>query len=367
MMPATSWEWILALIGLVIGTIYAFDGWTSTTAAKSLKDSPRLVNFKYVIGTFFLTFIADFSKVDATIQKGRLLQIYLGWFVVTTLLVIIVVAVVIGLQFRTLSQECQGIQFPGFHPALHFLMYGYRSADEKLKEAKANWSGNRVRFFRHFLPDYNKQLTHAIVAVSHALHVANRSTSRSIAGMILQNIEAVVISYNEEVQDLKIAVNYMRAQAIAAVTPAEWDDVSFKHGKRDDYEYVLFLEQYVGDPMPPGFALPVWKKDGGKEHVLPGAPQAFFNNGAVLVNDTKKLDFPARLTPAIKKAIGDFFVEKSYNSFLSMPIISNGAACGVLNIEADHAVAFGHDKAAHEEIIKMLNPFCHLLGFLIRT
>src|SRR5690349_923965 len=103
MMPATSWEWILALIGLVIGTIYAFDGWTGTTAARSIKDSPRLVNFKYVVGAFVITLIADFSKIDASIQKGRLLEVYLAWLALTALLVLIAVAIVVGFEFRNLT------------------------------------------------------------------------------------------------------------------------------------------------------------------------------------------------------------------------------------------------------------------------
>ncbi len=52
MMPTTPLEWLIAIIAAIVGLLYAFDGWTSTGAAKSFKDSPRLKNLKYALGGF---------------------------------------------------------------------------------------------------------------------------------------------------------------------------------------------------------------------------------------------------------------------------------------------------------------------------
>lgn len=374
MMPTTPLEWLIAVIAAIVGLLYAFDGWTGTGAAKSFKDSPRLKNLKYALGGFLIALIADFDrfaqlmKLDAAPDKLSLLVVYVGWFLAAMLAALIAVSVVIEFRYFQLQRTYRGFQFPGIHPVLHYAMYGYKRVNDDLETARAEWLKSRERFLRQFLPLYYKQLAEAITAVNHAVNAANAETSRALAESILKNAEAVVTAYNTGAAGLTMAVNYMRAQPAAAAGEANWSALRFGHGKREDYQHLLLLEQYAGDRSPPPFALPVWKGDGGREHVLPGAPQAFFNNGDVLVNDTQKdLEFPRGVPEATAKTIRAYFAQKPIGSFLSMTIFSHGAACGVLNVEANQAGVFGRDKPAQEEIIKMLKPFCHLLGFLIKT
>lgn len=367
MMPATAWEWIMAVIGALIGLFYAFDGWSSTSATKSLKDAPRLVNFKYAIGTFFLALIADFSKVDSAINKGRLLQVYLIWFAATMLLTIITMAIVIGYQARQQANRHPGMQFFGSSPVLHFLIYGYRSYDEKLKQAMKEWSESREQAISGFLPQYNLQVTGAILAVSHAMHAASPEQSRSTAGTILQNIEAVVRAYNREVRNLEVSANYMRVSRSAEAAEELQSATKFMHKDWSHYGHVLILEQYARDPKPALFALPVWKNaPDASEHILPGAPEAFLSGGAVLVKQGE-IKFPKQLPGDIVKEINAYCERKELKCFLSMPILSSGSSCGVLNIEANHAGVFGEDEDARKKMVGMLNPFCHLLGFLIKT
>lgn len=357
----------MAVIGLLIGLFYAFDGWSSGVAAKSLKDSPRVVNFKYAVGTFFLALIADFSKVDSSIDKGRLLQVYLIWFAATMLLTVAAMAVVIGWQARQQANRHPGMQFFGASPVLHFLVYGYRSHDEKLKQALKEWSESREQATSGFLPQYHMQVTGAILAVSHALHLANPEKSRSTAGTILQNIEAVVRAYNREVKNLEVSANYMRVSKLAEASPELMGAAKFRHGDWNQYEHLLVLEQYARDPKPAPFALPVWRNTpDAKEHVLPGAPEAFFSGGAVLVKQGE-IKFPRQLPGEIVKEINAYCDRRDLKSFLSMPILSSGSSCGVLNIEANHAEVFGENEDARKKMVGMLNPFCHLLGFLIKT
>ncbi len=321
-----------------------------------------------------IALIADFDrfaqlvKLSPAPDKMNLLLIYVGWFLVAMLATLIAVSVVIEFRYFQLQHAYRGFQFPGIHPVLHYAMYGYKRVNDDLETAREEWLKSRERFLRQFLPLYYSQLTQAIAAVNPAASAANPETGRVLAKDILRNIEAVVKAYNVEVSDLTMAVNYMRAQPAAAAGEANWNALRFGHGKKEDYQYLLILEQYADDATPPPFVLPVWKSDGGQEHVLPGAPQAFFNRGDVLVNDTQKdLEFPRGVPAATGKAISDYFRQKSLKSFLSMAIISHGAVCGVLNVDANQTGVFGRDKQAQEEIIKMLKPFCHLLGFLIKT
>lgn len=366
-MPATPWEYCIAVVGLLIGLFYAFDGWSSTGTTRSLKDSPRVVNFKYAIGAFIITLIADFSKVDASINKGRLLQIYLICFLVTSILTITAMAVAIGRQSRRHAVTHPGLIFPGSSAVLHFLIYGYRSYDEKLKQAMKEWNESREQAINGFLPQYHLQVTGAILAVNHALHAANPEKSRSTAQTILQNIEAVVRAYNKDVANLDISANYLRVTKSANATTDQMNAAKFLHQDWNHYEYLLILEQYARDPTPAPFALPVWKNPADiNENILPGAPEAFLRGGAVLVK-RKEMKFASQLPSATVKEIKAYFDQKGLVNFLAMPILSSGSTCGVLNIEANRPEVFGKDEKALKEMIGMLSPFCHLLGFLIKT
>jgi hypothetical protein len=372
--PTTALEWLIAAIAVIVGFIYAFDGWTSTGTTKSIKDSPRLKNLKYALGGFLIALIADFDrfaqlvKLSPAPDKLNLLLIYVGWFLIAMIGTLIAVSAVIEFRFFQLQRTYRGFQFSGIHPMLTYAMYGFKRVDSELKAAREEWVKSRERFMGQFLPDYYKQLTEAIVAVSDAGRAANPETSRVLAESILKNVEAVVTAYNAGASGLTMTVNYMRAQPAATAEETTWNALRFGHGRREDYQQVLILEQYAGDRAPAPFVLPVWKSDGGKEHILPGAPQAFFNNGDVLVNDTQKdLEFPRGVPEATVKEIKEYFAQKSIRSFLSLTIIGHGAIRGVLNVDANQPGVFGREKQAQEEIRKMLKPFCHLLGFLIRT
>lgn len=374
-MPTTPLEWCLALTGLVIGVLYAFDGWSSSSATKSLKDSPRLLNFKYAAGAFFITFIADFSKLGITDDKGRLLAVYLGSFAVTSILAIAAVAGAIGFQFRRLARNSPGMQFAGPHPVLHFLMHGYRSYEGQLKQTMEDWRESQLqqkddyeKFIHGFLPEYNKQVTRSIAAINHALNNPTPEVRRQTARNILVAIEAVVMAYHKRREGLKIGVNYMRACRCAEAAEDLKARVRFREGEWADFDYLLVLEQYTDDQAAESFALPVRKDAKGAElYLLPGAPAAFFMKSTIIVDDTRKITLPKNLSATAAREIREYFARKAFKSFMSMTIIHNASQCGVLNIEASHEYAFGKKSEDREAIASLVSPLCHLLGFLIKT
>ena len=373
-LPASPLEACLFIIGVAMGLLFALDGWSGSKATKSLKDSPRLRNFKYAAGAAFVAFIADFKTLGIATGKDRLLQVYLEGFVLLAILTIGGIAVVIYRQYRGLRREMPGISFPGSNPWLHYIIYGYSDYAEKLaaaKEAHAETLAEKLadyqKFIRGFLPEYNKQVTRSIAATNFALN-GTPEMRRQTAQSILMAIEAIITAYNRRRDGLRINVNYMRARPIEEATEAMKAKTRFLPGDWQDQGHLLILEQYASDQESETFALAVRKpgKD-AEDYLLPGAPTAFFHNRAVMVDDTEHLVFAKKLAATVVAEIRKYLSSKSFKSFVSMPIIHNSAQCGVLNIEASQAHVFGQNPEEREAIVSLVSPLCHLLGYLIEA
>jgi len=373
-LPASPLEACLFIIGVAMGLLFALDGWSGSRTTKSLKDSPRLRNFKYAAGAAFVAFIADLKTLGITTGKDRLLHVYLEGFSFFSILTIGGIAAVIWYQFRALRRELPGISFPGSNPWLHYIIYGYSDYVEKLtaaKEAQAQIRSTELadyqKFIQGFLTEYNKQVTRSIAATNYALN-GTPEVRRQTAQSILIAVEAVIMAYNKRRDGLKINVNYMRACRIEDATDAMKAQTRFFHGEWSDYEHLLVLEQYASDQESETFGLAVRKRaKDAEDYLLPGAPTAFYHNRAVIVDDTGHPAFAKKLAVAVAAEIRRYFSGKTFKSFLSMPIIHHPAQCGVLNIEASQEHAFGRNAEEREAIVSLVSPLCYLLGYLIKA
>ncbi len=384
MWPQTSFEWIFALIGLLVGCAYAFDGWRGGAATKGLKDSPRIQDLRYALGGLLLTIIADLTKAAALtdaaepVNKARLAAVYLIWFCWTATVVILALAVVISVSFRRRRQRQPDLWFEGAGPVVHFLVHGYRAYSEALNEAVEEMEQResaRLRaeladyrsFIHAFLPNYNQQVARTVVAIN-AVRDGDAAMRDTVAKMLLVTVASVVQAFARQQSDLVVSANFMRAVPVERATPAEQGHARFLVDGLSTCSHLLVLEQQSGIGALRPLALPVRTLDAqGKGWQLPGAPTAFALRDTQIVEDTANPPFHADVPAATRDEIKQHFAGCVFKSFAAMTIIQSATVCGVLNIEANKPSAFGTNEMERNQIISLISPFCHLLGFLIRT
>ena len=377
-LPTSPLEVCLLLLGVCMGFLFALDGWTGTDSQKppkSLKDSPRVRNFKYAALVAGIAFIADLKVIGITSEKDFLLQLYLEGFAIVASVTICVMAVAIHFLFRGRCAQKPGLTFEGSHPALHYLFYGFHEYSRRLAEAERSWKeaqgvhmADYQKFILAFLPNYNSQVTRSIAAINGALNRQQTEFSLQTARGLLNSVEAVVSAYNKDHDGLKIKVNYMRALRVEESNDTQKESARFRYSDWNDFEYLLVLEQYADDTPFSPFALPVRKRNADVDgHLLPGAPAAFAKIVTQVIDDTQKFEFPPGLPEGTVQEIRDYFNQMPFKSFMSMAIIHSGKPCGVLNVEASHPLAFGKNEQERRMIVSLLEPLCHLLGFVVRT
>jgi hypothetical protein len=410
-MPKDTLEWILLLVGCAMGVFYGFDGWRGSLEELELKDSPRVKNFIWVATVAFATIIADFKIVDPDVKKPQLLLFYLAGFMVVSLLVVLGWAAAIFLKFSyTKIFDSVNYPLPPFAPVWDYLRYGYgyhsqryeealkRSRDYDLERSKqeqvrlnAEFQAFRggaeqeIRALRKrerelqesrghvdkFLPAYFKQIPVAIAAVDHFRSQPDPTTRAFVIKQILQSITAVVVEYYGEVPGLRVNSNYMVAYPKTSA-PQDLDSrLRYSWGDRSRYDYFLSLEEYAFDVGREDFVLPVESKGKANymDRVLPGAPLAFVRNMAVVVDDTRSIEYPRGIDSGVVSEIKNYFEVKwaDFKSFACLNIAGGGKQLGIVHIESNREFVFGKSAEKQEEILSLLQPFCLLLGNIIET
>jgi len=135
---------------------------------------------------------------------------------------------------------------------------------------------------------------------------------------------------------------------------------------------VLASDAYAEQEEREAFVLPVEPRaaDGAAARVLPGAPQAFLHDKPVIIDDTAKTPFGARVEKDVRKKISAYFATKGFKSFASLNIIGkdgdrDGETIGILNVESSGRSLLGKSTGEKSHMAALLRPYCVILGLII--
>lgn len=137
---------VFFLIGACLGVHYGLDGWIGTTEPESLKDSPRLKNFRWVVGVGLFAFVADLKAlgIDGNKKYGTLA--YLLGFILAGAALIVSFALVILFRARSFkSSEPDKYPDQPFTPVIDYVLYGYQYHRQRYEEAVQKKSAGQVQ------------------------------------------------------------------------------------------------------------------------------------------------------------------------------------------------------------------------------
>lgn len=253
------------------------------------------------------------------------------------------------------------------------------------RELRREREGNIAR--REFLDRWVAGVCTAMDSVSEeqVLTVAQRADA---IREILKAVRAIVGGFYDDISDLLINANYMKAY-----NPPQRNDPLYSRARQfveDDREpavYFRFLDlKQWAEPegQVVAFALPVEDPNHqvNKYRMLPGAPYAFAFNIIQVIPDTQELDWyfgedrPGRnVSRVIRLAQEEYFRDNRnrLKSFASLPIIYRENAKerervdgvkGVLNVQSNQTHIFGRDNEHKPVLAVLLRPFQVALGHL---
>ena len=222
----------------------------------------------------------------------------------------------------------------------------------------------------NFLESYMELLTNAIEALQD-LHEYNEEQIREAQRKILKLIASIVVLFCHEVDAPGINVNLMEREETAEHAAADrfHDYVHFTDPTRaaSSYHGVLCVRVWANDPekIPEPFALPI---DADSDRVLFGAPRTYATGREIVIPNIHKRGDIDKLMDGqpkvVKQAVHDFFRDKPYKTFLSIPVRNSDKVVAVLNIQADRVDVFGRQTKQAAMMKKFIDPFRTILGIL---
>jgi hypothetical protein len=233
-----------------------------------------------------------------------------------------------------------------------YFFFGYRKYRERKESVTA---GQRKDFYQ----DYLIQLAYSIAAAGSVATAEKRIT---FARDILRSMAAVVRNYRGNSRG-QIRTNLMMARPFTTEM-AERMCFSPKGAVVKD---CLELVTYDNENAQKNLVLPL-PTDENTETVLPGAPTVLITKSPVVVDDTSKMVFAARLDDEVKVELRRYFDSRrqSFKSFASLLVVGGGRAVAVVNIDCTEENIFGRDEVDKKEIMEYLLPFCSALGILCK-
>jgi hypothetical protein len=355
------------LIGLLLGLFYGFDGWQGSPEKIAFSKSARAKNLLWVLGGALTTFLT--GLIFEEVSKARLLLFYLLAFVFGAALVVVGIGIVLLIKY-TYIKAVTPEQYPAppFSPLIDYLFYGYRFVREEYSKGLLRRDQQNQEKRNEFLPEYGKQVSHAVAAVSAYADNPNDITRAEITKTILTAICFVMHLYHPNERGLWFNANCMIAYDRNRVPPDVKKRVLFTWGDLDRYEYYLLLYAYADSKGAQNFSLPVEPKNVGDSYnrVLPGAPQAFLLNETVICDNIRDIQYLEAVPSSVREQIGAYFQGRTtFQSFACLNVAFGGRQVGLVNIESSHRDIFGANQEHKAELEALLFPFCFLLGFLI--
>jgi len=368
---------VFLLIGVVLGIHYGLDGFIGSTHLREFKDSPRLKNFRWVVGIGLITFTADLKAlgIEGGNKKYDVLAYTLGFLIAS--------AITIGSFAISIFQQCRSFRrrdpdrYPDqpYAPVLDYLMYGYQyytgQLDQRIQEKTLSRKEEEGTVRKRFLPVFAKQISYSMAAVHSLGNSPSRKDLETTMIQLLKIIKGIALEYHhEEKPDPdSINVNVMVAYERAKLPPDLFNKVRFLHGNSTRYTHYLAITAYAEEDGKEDFVLPV--EDPSElasviQRSLPGAPLAFLRKSMEVIDATREIEYAKGIPPNLKKELTAYFRTKKFRSFGCVTITGPGAVqLGILVIESDKKYVFGKSARSKTELNQLLQPFALSMASLI--
>ena len=340
------------------------DGWQRSARQADFRKSLRMRGLLWLVGLGVGTLLLDLHKLGIQIPQDctPLWIHYVGGVCIGIACTLLVCSLLVWLSVGRLQKNGQLPDGTVWHLLLHYLHSGHQAfLDEKI--ALIDQAGLADRRKNHdFLKWFSGELAQAVATVNHHMRRKNGDVE-SVANALL----SLIASTAEEYLSVKrINVNYMHAYAKDDCPVGIREKARFQAEDKSRYSHYLSLLYYAYEDGREGFALPV-EAVGHKAdlRLLPGAPYAYRHKQPVYVEDTRNIPYPKGLEAEIISSQREYFGDKKFRSFLSVPIIIEGEPIGVLNMDADKPHAFGQSEEEKEGIVTLILPFCGLLSAIV--
>ena len=366
-LPDSYIEVIVALIGLVLGLVFGLS-WRASRKVAELGKDPRVRSFKWAFAVFIITFIGDLKRLLSVdqIDKPRLLFFYCVFFVGAWAVVLAISASQIYFHCRQIrTRRPQDYPSEPFHPVGNYLRYGHLYYEEEFRTGLERKHDDKLVQLRNFSAEVAHSLAAVILAVDHYIQQGRPGEiQKLVAQRLLEHICLVVKANSTANPKPAINANYMLAVPWKKATLEQKKGVMFGR-EGHEYGHLLLLKEYAYPEGQEHFVLPVedpvldpdWA-----DWTLPGAPEAFLRKTDLVVQ-TAKLDFADKLPKQIRKSMQDYFShKKNFRSFASLIVPGPEGPRGIINVESSEEHVF---QDAPDEIAKLLQPFCALLGVLL--
>jgi hypothetical protein len=378
--PQSESEWIGLIAGIIIGLIYAFDGWGAYSGPGQLKDSLRIKNLKFVVGGLFLIFVASFKDWDPKAARISIFREYLIGFILTLVVVLGVITLSIFLKFVYIRRfDKENYPKPPFTPVADYLHWGHKYYRERYAQAlltgKKGQSRIDLEANEDFFSLYLRDLTYAIATVEKAGR--DPAARAHIAKTLLRAIVGIVEKHPVAPQGMTANSNYMLARPKDQISEGSKRKIRFsQQGQESRYwGYLEILEYATESPNNDFLVLPVENltDHSSQQRSLPGAPLAFLLNDTIVVDDVNAVKYSRHFPRALQKELKDYFRNRPFKSFGCINLIRtstgdsgpNQTRLGILVVESSHLYVFGKTKEEKQRVVAMLHPYLLLLSRLI--
>lgn len=352
---------LAALIGTVMGFLFATSGFADQGKSDDLSKNPRVKNLIWLIGAGGAVFLADWKimsggGVDPAL-RGQLVFAYVAAAVVLAVVTIAFISAIIYLSVRAAARHNPALRDYAGELVVQYVSFGLRAyrtlrAEFEIKAGESLSAAEALR-------TSGSTLSILFAAVALDRKQSDHRLRDQFIDQTLEAIEDTVKLFAPKGADLQLQTNYMvrvPQDGLNGLAP------HFAPDPLDSYEAFLILRRYRQGGNPP-VALPICKPQPPRSQ-LPGAPMAVVTQRACLLN-TAKVTFKPGVPAKVQKDIRAFFRDVHYASVLSLPIIWDREVIGVVNIESDQVDLVGRGADMVARIGSALAPYSVVLGELV--
>jgi hypothetical protein len=365
-----------ALVGLLLGILYVFDGWRRPLKAGAFKDSYRLVSLMFIVAGAGTTMFGDLRMFSHNTDPERwpVFFCYIGGVLVGGACVMALLVCGFSLWWLY-CKKFDHANFPDLpiFPGLMVVTDGVDATAEKWKvavEAKSKATEPqrnqaRGRFLMKYVELVSKGF--AITELYRGSGDASRRTQTQV--LILEAMSSVVELYcHSEGRGAyaKFYANYMHLRS--AVDVDVRNQINFSVGDPDRYNRVLVLEAQTSDKHAIGFMLGV---DSEEANALPGASMVALTGESITVDNVEKdLKFGKGLSKELKTEIEEYLLRKEARSFFCFPVSGTASnprprrvIVGVSMVECSEPGILGHHPEDRPSLIDLVQPFRLMLAW----
>lgn len=368
MWPSSNVEWLAAIVGLAFGCLYALSGFRDSGKNDSLSDNPRLKNLQWLLLAGAAAFIADWDKItaDPGEDRVRVMLVYVESAATAALVVVGAVAIGIAFQARAWNRQQPSSRLDPWKLVIEYAHHGFGAYRRLLKEAEkaaADGAGKRVSRL-HELAATNAGIIAAhIQAAQQYLGQPTLAGKGMIEKSLLDAMCNLVKAWAPDPTGLEINANYMLALPFGTTNAVQRASMRFTWGDQNRYGHLLVLAGQTGISAPYSLTLPV-EANRDSDMLLPGAPEAFATRESCIVN-VDSLGLRKGIPRETRTEIERYFAQQKFKSFLSIVVMREGAATGVVNIDSNKLDIVGKGTRLENHIARALQPYCTLLGLVV--